>query len=332
MKNILVIAKENTIGNFLENVFTKLSERDNTFHYLRSNKFIGLLKKKRKNNITTVMLLDFKDKIHLTLFAKILGLKTIWIEPIQENYRGKKKISRYLFKKLSRFAKVICFTDSNIQKLEGLKIKGEKVNMGVEINEPKHQDSIFSTIAKNDHTSLTKKHFTIGMCANLSIKNQVETLLKACEISNNVISDMQVIILGDGKNRKTLSWLANKLNIGKITWFVGNQEYIQKWMESFDIFICGNNTLNVDDLEETINAMRNSIPVICFTDDNVLELELSNSEDMIILKNDSELLSQRIIRLRQNGLWSSNIGKENTQKVNEKFILANTIEQINKIL
>ena len=52
-----------------------------------------------------------------------------------------------------------------------------------------------------------------------------------------VIPNIQLIIIGEGEERKNLSWLAKKMEIDNLVWLVGEQEQLKKWLDSFDVFL-----------------------------------------------------------------------------------------------
>jgi glycosyltransferase involved in cell wall biosynthesis len=81
---------------------------------------------------------------------------------------------------------------------------------------------------------------------------------------SNVIPNIQLVVIGASAERRNLNWLSKKLGIEKKVWFVGEQEDLIKWFDSFDLYFSLSNNPNLFDLETALLAMSRGVPVVVF--------------------------------------------------------------------
>jgi len=292
---------------------------------------------KYKKKIQLVICLHWNEKITATLIAKLLGIKIIWLEYPNINYQAMAKPLLVLYSLSSSFAEIIAFANFTKIQLKKLGIKEEKIHLitpGIKLNQYEYQDTIFNELAQADHTQLGQKFYTIGAVAELNKQQNIEMLLRAVKICFTVINNIQLIIVGEGEERKNLTWLARKMEIDNLVWFVGEQSHLRKWFDSFDVFVVTGKKLNYVDLDICLKALAAGLPIIGSDNSGLEEIITTkqNETGILIKADDSEILARQIINLQQNKSLRLRLGKNGQARVRKYFSIEKTIAQFKKIL
>jgi glycosyltransferase involved in cell wall biosynthesis len=213
---------------------------------------------KKKNRIHTVLCFGSSSKILLRIPLSLLKIKIIWFENELQN-----KPLRFFSSKVER----ICFYELNKYDLIKKGIKEEQISilsLGLNTRDSKRQDNIFNNLArenqnKNNISKKESKFFTIGTFADLNSENNLENLFMAIKKALDIIPNIQLIIVGDGKERKKLTWLTQKMKIDTLVWFVGEQKRIGKWLDAFDVFVVSCLQAHLEDFEIVLKSLNSSI-------------------------------------------------------------------------
>lgn len=299
--------------------------------------FIFCLYHKQKLKIQNIICFNTFEKITITPVAKILKINVVWFEYPDFDYQllKKRKFLKFFYVFFSRFTKIICFTESTKDSLVSLKISHDNINkipFGIKTNQHQHQDNIFNKIADSVSQTKNKKFFTIGTVIDLNKKQKVEILFKAIKTCLSVISDLQIIIVGDGEERKNLTWLSKKMEINDMIWFVGEQNHLRKWLDTFDIFVSTFETININDVNVITKTSAAGIPIIA-TEKIGLESIVENKVNGIVIERDnSEILAQNIIKLYKNKDLRKELGQQGKTQVDKYFLLVNMVDKLENIL
>jgi len=350
-KNINFILATNKKQNGLADFFKKQEkqaskfffgpslESDNSINYLSfllalmpllliNLIYLAYLKFKKKIDI--IICLGMNDKIVLSPVAKILKIKILWLElpPISTKTK-----SFWLIKFASRFSSIAVFNSFNKALLERAGIKEEALTIlqpGITINQFKFQENIFNTLAHAEQTQ--KKFFSIGTIVDLDQQEKIESLFQAVKKCLTIISNLQIIIIGEGKEKKNLMWLAKKMEIESLVWFVGEQAHLRKWLDGLDIYAVTTEHLKINDLLATLEAMAAELPVIGQYEAGLEDAIFDEKSGSLLKFDDSEMLAQKIIKLHQDKHYRERLGKAGRERVEKYFNSAKMLEQLEKML
>jgi glycosyltransferase involved in cell wall biosynthesis len=326
---INILAEQKIAQNtFLKKVIDSLENQSTHFSYYPLKRIIALAKK--ENN---VWLLSLKTKLIFGRFYFWHKKNPVWIEEPDFNYDNLSKQQKKIFTKLSRRAMLICFTTHSQAKLEKIGVVKDNIKLiflGIDWEENKRQDNLFSKIAWQKAGA--EKYFSLGTYANLSQPNQVENILCAAKKSLGIIKNLQIIIIGDGKERKNLIWLSQKMGLDHITWFVGQQDNLQKWLDSFNLFITGDDRASLSNIETLLKVGSKSLPIIAFENPNWGDFLINEKTAIFSGANDSESLADHIINLYKDQYLADHIGHDLQKLIKEKFNLQETINNFKKCI
>ena len=302
-------------------------------YYLFFLPYVAILK--WRDHYQIIFCCGFFEKIVFTPLAGLFKIKILWFTYPETALAKEGKMLTALLRRISVWAKIIAPTYTAKQKLIAAGYKEEKIifiALGANLNLYRHQDNIFSKIATVENHWPQRKFFTIGTVARLEQKQNIETLFNATKKLLDVVPFPQIIIVGDGQERKNLTWLAKKMNIENFVWFVGEQNSLKKWLDTFDIFVVTNSLVKLPDLNILIRAMAAGLPIIGPTNNGLEEIIANNENGVLVEENDSEDLAQAIIKLQQRKDWRRMIGEKNKNKAATEFSIEKTLESFKQLL
>lgn len=287
-----------------------------------------------EHKIDGVICLGLNEKVVITPVAKVFGIKTIWLEFPETEYGHIHPCLRRLYRMFSGYPDIITFGEHKKSQLAGIIGKEDirVIEPGIRTNFHQHQDNIFNNIAKIEKGSFKKNYFTIGTVVDLNEKQNVEAIFQAISRSLEMAGNIQFIVVGDGEERKNLSWLAKKMKIDGLVWFVGEQKHLRKWLESFDVFIVGPIHPKLHDCNIVLEAMFSGLPVIGPKDSGLEDLVIENKNGVLVDMENSEMLSLQIIKLQQDKGLRDSLGAVGRARAEEYFNIERMINQFKEIL
>ncbi|NTU99141.1 glycosyltransferase family 4 protein [Candidatus Falkowbacteria bacterium] len=183
-----------------------------------------------------------------------------------------------------------------------------------------------------DSTHANKKFFTIGTVTNLNEHQKIESLFQAIKKCLSIIPNIQLVIVGDGKEKKNLLWLAKKMEIDNLVWLVGKQQHLRKWIDNFDIYITSDDKLTLSELIITLNAMAAEKPTIGNANSGLEDIIYEGKTGYLVDLNDSEAVADKILLLHQDKDLRRTLGKKAFERVEKYFTSAKMLEQLEKLL
>lgn len=296
---------------------------------------LSLIRKK----YSALLLSDLNEKILISPLSSFLKIKTIWLEAEDSSFLSlnKKVLKKYI--KYARQNKIISLNEIFKHKIEQLGVAAENIfliNPAIEIKNNKYQENIFSKIAKNENNQIGKKFFTIGTITDLDDKTKIETLFSAFKNSMDIVPRMQLILVGKGPyspdNNPWVKWLAKKMGIDTMVWFVTDTKNIKRWLDSFDIFVLSSRMLHLNDFKTSLYAMEARLAPLVPAEIGYDQLILDGKNGYRYDINNSSTLSDLIIKLYKNKRLSIDLGNNAKDLVSRDFQVVNMIENFKKIL
>ena len=187
-------------------------------------------------------------------------------------------------------------------------------------------------MAEEEKKNLNKKFFSVGTAADLNNSQKIETLFRAAKNCLSVIPNLQIIIIGDGENKKSLDWLSKKLGIDGLVWFVGKQSYLKKWLENLDICVITANQPQISDFKKILEAQACGIPAIGFHNTGQNNIIEQGKTGILLDKNNSDDLALAIINLFKNKKNRQKLGKAGQEQVVNNFSVEKMVEQFINIM
>jgi glycosyltransferase involved in cell wall biosynthesis len=296
--------------------------------------FTKLARIKIKKSVNLLIIASYPEKIFLTPAAKLLKIKVIWAENPGEHCRLKKRPLFFAYKLLTKRTGILTFTAKEAAALSARKIKSENITTimpGIRTSNYLRQENIYSRLADAEENKINK-FFTIGTSLNLNSKQKVELLFSAIKKCSTVIPQIQLIVIGDGKERKNLVWIAKKMGIEGLVWFVGEQAFFRKWADSFHLYAIACDSFTAADINPMLQAMAAGLPVVSPPLPILDEFVGHLNNGLITDTEDSESLAQAIIKLQQNAELRKKLGCEGKTLVDNTYNLDKMVKQFENII
>jgi glycosyltransferase involved in cell wall biosynthesis len=308
------------------------------FPFLFLYNLVVLYQIKRKYAVSRLFLTNWNEKIILTAAANLLGLRTYWLEL---KYFDKKisswpeKIIYGLYRILSRRILIISASEFIREQLAN-RLHNQKeitvISPSVKLNGHEHQENIFESMAKKDYLIKQRKFFTVGTICRLDETQKMESLFNAVNLCLETVPNLQIIVVGEGREKKNLSWLAKKIAVENVVWFVGGQERPKKWLNSFDLFVLPVSAINLNDFYTVLEAMSVGLPIIGPKNFGLEDLVVENKNGSLIEFDNPEMLAGFILKLEQNTSWRRDLGKNSKEKIENYFTMQKMSDKLNTII
>lgn len=278
--------------------------------------FINLLRilisYKIKHQIKIIYCLSLTEKILLTLPARILGIKVIWVEHLLiENWLLLSPL-KYLYKFLSRYCLIITVVQQVKEQLIKLGIKEKNIKViynSVDLKKftphPSNLENLY-------------KEFKVGFVGRLNEEKGVKYLILAVAKLKEVIPQIKLIIVGEGDQKKSLQMLIKDKRIQDRVMFVGFQKDIPKWMANFDCLVLPATRRETFGIV-VAEALATLKPVIV-TDVGGLK-EVVGENGYIVPPHHSTGIADSLVAIYKNYNAAQEKAKKGRERVKEKFSL-----------
>jgi len=312
-----------------------------TYPFLLFYYFFFLAYFKYRKGMKAVICLGGNEKIIFTPLAALLKIKVIWLEAPENDYKKMPAGFLFFYRFCSRWAALISFISFIEMQLKNIGIPASRIKIispGIKLSEPGQQQNIFFNLAKAEKSNFSRKYFTLGVVTDFVSPHQIENLFQAVKTCLAVISNLQLIIVGEGrktvkdKGKKRLDWLAKKIGIDNLVWFVSEQDNLRKWLDSFDVFVITSEISNLSNLSIVLKTMSVGLPIIGFRNRGFEDLILEDKSGVLIEAGNSEILAGKIIELYKNKRLSSNLSKNAKELAENSFTLEKMAEAMEEIL
>jgi glycosyltransferase involved in cell wall biosynthesis len=292
---------------------------------------------KTRKRTAIAIFLALNEKIIATPIAKLFKIKTIWIEDNSVLPMNLTKPLFLLYKLFSQKTDIITFNNLQKSQLKNLGIKEDNIKAitpAIRLNRRAYQDNLFLELARRGGENFKRKFFTVGTMVKLNKNKKLEMLFSAVKNCLIIIPNIQLIIVGDGEEKKNLGWLSKKMEIDHVTWFISSEQHIRKWLESFDIFVVTNELLKLPQINIILRAMEVGIPILGPKNMGLEDILPKTEEKEINLfeDNSNEMLTRQIIKLWRDKRLRKELGILEKKIIIEYFSLEKQAEEFEKIL
>lgn len=190
-----------------------------------------LITYKINKKIQIIYCLSLTEKILLTLPARIMGIKVVWVEHLLIEDWLRLSPLRFFYVLLSRCSLIITVVSAVKKQLIDLGVKEKNIKV---IYNSVDLDKFKPSPSKPENFS---KKFIVGFIGRLNEEKGVKYLILAVAKIKEIIPQIKLIIIGEGDQKKSLQMLIKDKNIEDKVTFVGFQKDIPKWLANFDCLV-----------------------------------------------------------------------------------------------
>jgi glycosyltransferase involved in cell wall biosynthesis len=228
--------------------------------------------------------------------------------------------SEYALLKLTRRATdaMICVSEGVRQAvLEKEAVDGRRVSVvhnGIDVSV--RRDG--SRQAMRDELGLSRNHLVVGMVANFNrpVKG-VTYFLDAIPLILASVPDARFLIVGRGKEQRTLVSKAERLGVAGAILFAGYCENVDDYYAAMDVSVL---TSLSEGLSITLlESMSFGLPVVATRVGGNPEVVVDGETGYLVPPKDAEAFAAKVIRLLQNPALRRRMGDAGRKRVEERF-------------
>lgn len=275
----------------------------------------------------TVMLLQWPEKIVISPIARIFGWRVLWLE-LPDNTKPASRLHLWLYQSIAQTAEIIVFDGQRADEWQRLRKPPVKVTR---ISPPLYpraarQSDLFQALADRPR----RARFVIGTTIhNLEI-SLIEPLLSALQHALAVCPTLELLIIGEGENRKRLIWLIRKMGLGNNVWLAGETFDLLHHLEHIDVYVMSKSQASLEDISMAILVLQHGIPVISQRG-NGCEAIITPEIGACIDICDSEALAVEFLRFEQVEDVKKRVGKLARSQAH-LFTFENLVSSLKSIL
>lgn len=283
------------------------------------------------NKIDIIHAHDYKTDVIawvLSWFNKKISLLATahgWI-----NNSKKEKFYNYLDMQVLRYYdKIIAVCEANKQKLINKGVPEDKIRViynGIDIEEWQESEEIKDI---RDELGIERETKVIGYVGRLSPEKDLRTLLKAIQGVKKEVSNIKVLIVGEGPSKEELINYARELKISSEVLFLGFRRDIKKIYKTIDIVAM---TSETEGLSNTIlEAQAMGKPVIATQVGGNSEIIEDNLNGFLFPFQDYSSLVEKITLLLKNELWLKKMGENARKRICKNFSFDQRLKKVEEL-
>lgn len=262
--------------------------------------------------------LSLTEKVLATLPARLLGLRVFWVEHVTVERWLAKNPLKIPYKLFSRFVTIVAISHvikRQLRELIGVREKHVQVIYnGVDLR----------TFAMREDRWQQTARYNIGCVARLEQEKGIEFLIQAIKIVREFIPFARLIIVGEGREKKKLVWLSERLGLKEAIQWIGYQRQIERWYGYFDAYVLPSVTRESFGIT-LVEAMASGVPVVASRIGGIPEIIEHKRTGLLAKPGDSQDLADQLIYLYNNRAETRQMVVAARNKAEEAFSLERMI-------
>jgi glycosyltransferase involved in cell wall biosynthesis len=161
--------------------------------------------------------------------------------------------------------------------------------------------------------------------ARLAPEKDIGTLIRAFQILVPKFSDVELVVVGDGVERKKLEALALGANVR----FLGSRDDIPELMRSFDVFVLASLTEGIS--LTLLEAMAASKPIVATNVGGNPEVVVDGVTGFLVPSQDPQAMADKILLLLNDPQLAQRMGIAGRRRVEQNFSLERMTDEYEKV-
>lgn len=274
-----------------------------------------------KRGVGTVVCLSLTDKLLVTLPARLMGLRVLWMEHLVAGRSLAQNPFRGTYAALSRLARVVAVSEATADSIASLGVPRARISV------------ITPGVAPEAHPAKELRHQgapVIGAISRLSREKNVALLLRAFALVQKEIPETELHLYGDGPERRDLEALTESLGIGPRVRFFGHVEGIGRSCGQF-------NVLAVPSSREAfgmaaLEAMNCGVPVVATRVGGLKELVVDGETGALVPPEDDRAFADALLAMLRDPERAAAMGAAGQARAATRFSEAKMHDAWTKLL
>ncbi len=289
--------------------------------------FFGILGRTLFNRPDTLVCCYWPEQLILSPCALLFGWRVLWLRVPGFDEGPKGFILKKLHKAAARRSEIVAFSGEIREKLtaENFGKIVHALRPALMPQETPHQQDMFQRLAgRRSH------RFVIGATIENLDRLLMERLLSALTIALTVSPAFELVIVGEGEQRKPLQWLIRKMNLSSHVWLAGADISPARWLEHVDVYAMPHDRPGLEEIANALVAMNFGVPVLASHKAGLGDI-ITSKIGALVDMGDAETLARQFRRLEQAGDLRKTLGVEARREA-ESLTFERFVEELALIL
>jgi glycosyltransferase involved in cell wall biosynthesis len=203
------------------------------------------------------------------------------------------------------------------------------IRLGIELDERLVQATEDGRAESRRQLGVDPETFLVGWVGRMTGVKRVPDLLEAFGQLRAGGVDSRLCLVGDGPERESLERLAKSLGLAQDCLFLGYQEEMGRWFESFDAFALS--SANEGTPVSAIEALAAGCPVVATRVGGVPDVVQDGETGFLIASGDTEALSRRLAELAGNPDLRMRLGALGRERVTARYAVGRLIDDVDML-
>ena len=279
-----------------------------------------LAKEKVKFNTQHLICFSILDVLIAALPAVLLRYHIIWIHDGSMVSTYSKGIIKYLLLKLSKLIHIVIPSEYLQNELHTYGIAQEQLTVIHPI----------SSLNVSSERAIPNR-FTLSTISSLDYDSGVNSILKVVEVLREFIPDIELLIIGKGRERNSLLWIIRRMGLEEHVRIIGDDEQMDEWVGQSHVYIVPEKA-RLDAYEGIIIAAKCKKPVIAPRLYGFDEIVTHQKSGFVIEPQNHELCAQMVLNIYNNSEWITTMGLYGKKDIEKRYDFEAAIESLNKLL
>lgn len=279
------------------------------------------------SSVRTVMLLQWPEKIIISPLAHLLGWRVMWLE-LPDNKVPSGWLYSWIYRRMGQRAEIIVFDEERAAQWQKFRKSPQSVTRVSPSLYPRaaRQIDLFQALADRPR----RARFVIGTTVNNLEPSLIEPLLSALQHALAVCPTLELLVIGEGENRKQLMWLIRKMGLGNNIWLAGETFDLLHHLEHIDVYVMPEAQASLEDISTAILVLQHGIPVIG-QKGNGCEAIITPEIGASVEISDSDALAAEFLRFEQIEDVKKRVGKLARAQAHQ-FTFENLVSSLKAVL
>lgn len=165
----------------------------------------------------------------------------------------------------------------------------------------------------------------IGAVGRLWQQKRVKDLIWAADLLKVIRSDVHLVILGDGPQRKALERYRELCHIEDQVHFLGARNDVARWMPHFEVLWLGSSFEGLPNV--VMEAMASGVPVVATDIAGTNELVVHGQTGFLVPVGDRAGLARFTNKILDDSALAARLGTAGRERIGQEFTLAAMVEK-----
>jgi glycosyltransferase involved in cell wall biosynthesis len=175
--------------------------------------------------------------------------------------------------------------------------------------------------------------FIVVMVASLTELKDHEMLLRAAAECEKRVTDLEILIVGDGKRRMALEGMVEALGLGSTVKFLGRRDDVELIFRAANLSVLCSTAWYGEGVSNSIlESMASGVPVIATDSPGTREVIVNNVNGYIVNCGDYKSVADKIVELQSQPAIVQEISRKAQERIAEKFSILQLIDNFEQIV